>query len=281
MKNTDLHIHSYYSDGQFSPKELVILAKKRKIKNLALTDHNSVKGVEEAIKEGKKIGVNVIPAVEIECDMGEILAYFIDYKNKKLINTLKIIAKRNEDKTKEKCKKLEKEGYNVSFERIWEKYPKARGNLNSFYYLYTLYKEGYGTTLDLSREIMKNKRLKAKKRRKIKIINIIKLIKSSNGVPVLAHPWLEEKVLREKTFKKVVRAGLKGIEINNGDRYPFKKKGMNKKIRKLAKKYKLIITSGSDYHGKYILKQMPGNHDLGKHNCDEKVIKQLEKATWK
>ena len=69
---------------------------------------------------------------------------------------------------------------------------------------------------------------------------------------------------------------MKGIEINNGDRFPFKKKGINKKIRKLTKKYKLILTSGSDFHGLKILKQMPGNHDLGKNNCDERIVEQLE-----
>jgi len=82
MRNTDLHTHSYYSDGELSPKELVRLAKKKSILNLALTDHNSVKGVEEAISEGKKIGINVIPGVEVLVKGGEILGFLLIIKIK-------------------------------------------------------------------------------------------------------------------------------------------------------------------------------------------------------
>ena len=96
MKNSDLHTHSYYSDGQISPRDLVKLAKRRKIKNLALTDHNSVKGVREAFKEGRKIGVRVIPAIEIECEIGEILGYFIDVNNKELIKEIERVNKKKQ-----------------------------------------------------------------------------------------------------------------------------------------------------------------------------------------
>ena len=138
MKNTDLHTHSYYSDGEYSPKELVRLAKKRKIKNLALTDHNSIKGVREAIKEGKKINVNVIPAVEIRCDKGEILGYFIDINNKNLNKELGKLSKDVQDGVKKWCENIERAGYNISFKEIWKKYPKARGNINDFYPLFEL-----------------------------------------------------------------------------------------------------------------------------------------------
>lgn len=279
MKNTDLHTHSYYSDGLISPKELVRLAKKRKIKNLALTDHNTVKGVSEAIKEGKKIGVKVIPAVEIRCNTGEMLGYFIDIKNKKLNKELEKIGRRVENQVADWCAKLEKAGYKISFKEIWKKFPKARGNINEFYPLFILHFKGYGSTLELSKKLKKEakkKNIGKKKIREITTIEAIRLIKKAGGVSVLAHPWIEEKALKEKNFKKYVNAGLKGVEINNGDRPPFKRKGVDKKIRKLAKKYKLILTSGSDFHGLKILKQMPGNHEIGKNNCNEKIVKQLE-----
>lgn len=278
MKNAELHIHSYYSDGQFSPKNLVKLAKKRGIKNLALTDHNSVKGVREAISEGKKIGIKIIPGIEVTFDKGEVLGYFIDINNKKLLNKITIESKRYEKRIAEWCDTLTKNGYNVSFREIWKKYPKARGNINSFHPLFELHSRGYGTTLNLAKTFRENKKLKFKEMKRITIIEAIKLIKQANGVPVLAHPWVEDETLNEKNFKKYVKAGLMGIEINNGDNAPFKKKGTDKKIRKIAKKYNLIITSGSDYHGARIFKQMPGNHDLGKNNCDEKVVYQLMKA---
>jgi len=274
MKNTDLHTHSHYSDGQISPKNLVRLAKKRKIKNLALTDHNSTKGVNEAVVEGKKLGVRVIPGVEVRCDKGETLGYFIDTKNKELINNLKKSSKLVEKRVRDYCKKLQQKGYKISFEEIWRKYPKARGNINEFYPLYELHLKGYGKTLEIAKKLRKEK-IKKMKIKELPIVKAIKLIKNAGGVPVLAHPWIDKDVLKEKTFKRIVKAGLKGIEINNGDRAPFRKKIYNKKIQNLARKYNLIITSGSDYHGLKLVRQMPGNHELGKNNCDERVIEEL------
>ncbi len=275
MKNTDLHTHSYYSDGRISPKNLVRLAKKKGIKNLALTDHDSIKGVKEAVKEGRKIGVNVIPAVEVRCDKSEVLGYFIDITNKSLIKKLKNSCRETEKRVKIWCSDLRKAGYNISFKELWKKYPKARGNINEFYPLWELHLKGHGSTMNLSKELRENAPRKAKKR--ISIVQAVKLIKNAHGVPVLAHPWLEPECLDKKDFKKYIKAGLKGIEINNGDRAPFYPVKIRNKIKKLAKKYNLIITSGSDFHGTDVVKQMPGNHNLGKNNCDEKVVEELRK----
>jgi hypothetical protein len=278
MKNTDLHTHSYYSDGLMSPKELVRLAKKRKIKNIALTDHDSVNGVNEAIKEGKKVGVRIIPGVELRTDLSEILGYFIDIKNKKLLAEIKKGCKNNQDNTREWCNKLQKAGYKISFKEIWDKYPKARGNINSFYPIWVLHLKGYGPTMGLSKKLRKDRLEKEEVKDKPPIVKAIRIIREAGGVPVLAHAWLDPKTLEEKRFKKYVKAGLKGIEVNNGDRPPFLKMKIIKKIKKLAKKYRLIMTSGSDFHGPGIVKQMPGDHNLGHNNCDEKVINQLKEA---
>ncbi len=277
MKNTDLHTHSYYSDGQISPTELVRLAKKRGIKNLALTDHDSVKGVKEAINEGKKVGVRIIPGVEIRADKGEVLGYFINIKNKELNKILKIKRKRVQEGVKDWCRKLEEAGYNISFKEIQEKFPKSKNNINEFYPLYLLHKKGYGKMLEIPKKLEKEG-IKKREIKEISIVKAIKLVKKAGGVPVLAHPWIGEDVLKEKNFKKYVRAGLVGIELNNGDRSPLRKRKHIKKIRRLAKKYKLILTSGSDYHGLKIVRQMPGNHELGKNNCDEKIVEKLEES---
>lgn len=279
VKNADLHTHSYYSDGQSSPKELVRLAKKRGIKNLALTDHDSVKGVKEAIAEGKKSGINIIPAVEVRAKHAEVLGYFIDVKNKELIRKLKQSCQRVEGKVRDWCKKLSKGGYNISFKELQKKYPEAKGNINEFHPLYLLYVKGYGTPLELSKKFKKNKELRAKKIKEMSVIQAIRLIKKAGGIPVLAHPWIDSAGNVFKNMKSFVKAGLEGIEINNGDRSPFKPKNMDKKIMNVAKKHNLILTSGSDYHGEELVKLMPGNHNLGKNNCDEKVVEKLKELS--
>jgi hypothetical protein len=281
MLNTDLHTHSYYSDGQISPKELVKLAKKRGVKNLSLTDHDSVKGVQEAVREGKKVGVNVIPGVEIRTNYSEVLGYFVDIKNKKLISELKKNTQEEIKKVKDVCKKLVGAGYNISYEELKKRFPKSRNNFNSFYPIYTLYLKKYvKTTFEGSKLIGKLKPIKIKK---ISAIKAIKLIKGAGGVPVLAHPWLAEDKKLTKV-KYLAKAGLEGIEINNGDNLKFMmeasgNKTIIKDIKEVAKKYNLIITSGSDYHGPKIIKIMPGNHNLGRNNCDENVVEQLRRLS--
>lgn len=275
MKNTDLHTHSYYSDGSLSPKELVKLAKKRKIKNLALTDHNSTKGVEEAIKQGKQIGVNVIPGVEVKCRGAEFLGYFIDYKNKEFINHLNQISKQIEQRVKETCKNLEKSEYKITFKELQKKFPEAKGNLNEGHIFTLLYLKKYGPTMKIAKNIRK-KKLWGKRRVKQTPIQAIKLIRKAGGIPVWAHPWLSPENYFDK-IESFVKAGLKGIELNNGDVPPLRKKSMDKKIKTAAKKYDLILTSGSDYHGDILITQMPGDHHLGHTNCDQKIVEKLKK----
>ena len=84
-------------------------------------------------------------------------------------------------------------------------------------------------------------------------------------------------MLKEENFKELVKAGLKGIEIDNGDRDDRRDKQTLKRIKELAKKYDLIITSGSDFHGDYLV-QATKCHGLGDYNCDEEVVEQLKKA---
>lgn len=290
MKKTkiaDLHTHSYYSDGEFSPSQLVRLAKKRGVKCIALTDHDSVQGVREAIKEGKKIGIQVIPGAEIKLEEGEILAYFIDIKNKKLVSELKRARKLCEKRVKTSCSVLSKNGYDISFAKLQKTYPKAKNNINGAYPIIYLYsKDCSKSTFEIAKEIsdIMEKAKIPKREKRITAIKAIKLIKQAGGVPVLAHPWISSSLLKPKTFKRLVKAGLAGIEINNGDsRSHMIKVSGNKKIistmKKLAAKYNLVMTTGTDYHGLTFVKVAPGDHDLGNNNCDEKVVKQLERLS--
>lgn len=284
MKNTDLHTHSYYSDGLDSPKEIIRIAKRRKVKNIAITDHNSIKGVKQAIREGRRLGINIIPGVEITCRStgknlrgGEILGYFIDLNSKDLKKALEKNAGIITQRTKLECKRLRTLGYDISMKKIKKMFPKAEGNYNSFFPLLTIAFEKKINPLKLSEKTRKARRVKRPKSKIITMIQAIKVIKKSGGIPVLAHPWLGCALQNFKDMPKYVRAGLKGIEMNNGDNHPFRDKKYNKLIKKAAKKYNLIITGGTDFHGNKIAKYMPGEHRLGYNNISEKVVKQLEK----
>jgi predicted metal-dependent phosphoesterase TrpH len=89
----DLHIHTTASDGTLSPKELIEYAKQKNLSVIAITDHDSISSLDEAISEGKKKNIIVIPGIEFSTEYNykevHILGYFIDYKNKELLNTIK------------------------------------------------------------------------------------------------------------------------------------------------------------------------------------------------
>lgn len=276
-KNTDLHTHSIYSDGVLHPKEVVIEAKEKGIKNLSLTDHNSIDGVEEAIAEGKKIGVNVIPGIEIRAKEDEVLGYFINYKNPNLRKEVKKLQEVHTKINKIVIKEINKKGINISYEDILKEYA-PNVDLMEIHIIRYLNKLGYGGIGDLWKEHMAPLWKGPLYSDEISVINAIKLIKKYKGVPVLAHPWVEpcsKALLSEENFKEIIEVGLQGIEIDNGDRDERRDNATLKKIKSLAARYNLVITSGSDFHGDAKGREL-GIHQIGMHNCNDKIIKELK-----
>jgi len=278
MKNSDLHVHSYYSDGELSPKEVVRLAKKKGIKNLAITDHNSVKGIGDAIKEGKKIGINVIPGVEIAAKEDEVLCYYItDYKNSKLIALLNRTSFHENEKIKLRIKALQKRDFNINYKNFVKRFPHSKENYN-LGHLSLYLSEEYKISRWEAFKIIHTLKIKKTRKKDLPICQVIRLILKYNGIPVLAHPWADlnsKGLLKEQNFKELILAGLKGIEIDNGDRDERRDIKTLKRIKELAKKYNLIITSGSDFHGNFLIKENE-SHGIGECNCDESVVKQLK-----
>jgi len=94
-RKVDLHCHTTASDGRITPKELVKKARKIGLSAIAITDHDTVAGIEEAVLEGEKLGVEVIPGIELTCRNGyqevHVLGYFLDYTNKNLVKSLDAI----------------------------------------------------------------------------------------------------------------------------------------------------------------------------------------------
>lgn len=276
MKNSDLHTHTLYSDGNLAPKELVKLAKKKRIKNLAITDHNSIEGINEAVQEGKKQGINIIPGIEIRAKEDEVLGYFVDYQNEDFKKEIEKIQKNLIDRVKKIILKLNKKGIKVSFEDLLKKYHPNK-NFMEIHLIKYLKAMGLGEIRELWSKYISKEGETYVPVEEISVLDAIKLIKKYKGVPVLAHPWVElssKELLKEEDFKKLVKAGLKGIEIDNGDRDDRRDEQTLKKIKELAEKYNLIITSGSDFHGKYLV-ELTKSHNLGDYNCGEDVVKMI------
>lgn len=267
MKNSDLHTHSYYSDGIFSPAEVVRKAKERGIKNLALTDHNAFKGIIEAQEEAKKQGINIIPGIELRSKEGEVLGYFIDFKNKEFVRKVKKIQDRSKEVFKNTIKELNKRGINVRADQVLD--TKLKKNNVLIVYLFKFLKKKNVITIKEIKEFMKGDLFEPH----FSTEEVIKMINDAGGAAILAHPWYSKTFLNEQRIKELVNVGLKGIEIDNGGRGEERASSLDK-IKKFAKKYNLILTSGSDYHGDSSL--MSNEHKLGANNCDETVVEKLK-----
>lgn len=268
MKNCDLHTHSYYSDGEYSPKELVRLAKKKGIKYLALTDHNSVEGIRSAINSGQKLGVEVIPGVEIISEWGEVLGYFIDTKNKELLELLKRNQKILDDVSSTCITKLKRLGIRISRKAVRKEFP--RYPMMCFFVAQTLVKKKIIKSTSALYDEFIGKRFKLEYNLP-KTENVIKIIKKARGIAILAHPFAESNCQKEfSNIKTLLKAGLGGIEIENGQYKHYDGK-IRKQIIKISKKYNLILTKGSDYHGNNV------DSKLGKSLCDEKVVLKMKK----
>ena len=131
MKYIDLHVHSLFSDGTCTPEELVDKASAQGLVAFALTDHDTVGGVDRALAAAKDKHLQVIPGVELSCEYQitptrskeiHILGYNIDWKQKELLDTLEAVAKERDDRNKKMCENLQKAGYPIDYDSLIERF---------------------------------------------------------------------------------------------------------------------------------------------------------------
>jgi len=284
----DLHIHSTFSDGTFSPEEIIELGKKLSMKTMAITDHDCIDGVKPGIKAAKKEGINFIPAVEIGSFAGErsidLLGYFIDPDCQPLIEKLENYRKGRGERIPKIIARLNELGIHIPENIISE--ISSSGTLGRPHVAIALTKAGVTKNLDdaFHRFLAKGKPAYVA-RVKMTTSQTIQLIKDSGGFAVWAHPALPDCDSNiEKLLVQLIDEGLQGLEVM----YPYNKVSRktpitekeNEKIEDdliyFADKYKLIKTGGSDFHG-----ENKPNVSLGEVIIPEKWIENIFKWTKK
>ena len=247
MSKVDLHIHSTASDGRFSPAEVVRKAAKAGLTVIALADHDSINGIAPALEAAKAFpGLKVIPSVEINTDVpkGEahILGYFLDYTDPELLATLKRQRSSRENRAQEMIAKLSNLGLLIKWERVKE--IAGTGSIGRPHIAQAMLEKGYITSIKeaFDKYIGWGKPAYVQQK-KLTPAGAVELILRANGLPVLAHPTTVENP--EALIIELKAQGLVGIEAYYGS-YTAEEIG---KLISLAKKYGLIVTGGSDYHG--------------------------------
>ncbi|OPZ74313.1 MAG: Error-prone DNA polymerase [Firmicutes bacterium ADurb.Bin456] len=268
----DLHIHTTYSDGTKSPEEIVSLAKSVGLAAIAITDHDTLEGVEPAIEAGRRQNLEVIPGIELsaECKSGEIhiLGYLIDLKQQEFLDKLSLFRQSRIDRMKKMIKKLRELGLEVQFNRVLE--ISGYGSLGRPHLAAALLETGAikSTQEAFDRYIGEGKEAYVP-RYKLNPDGAIKLIRDAGGVPVLAHPGMIEST---PTPEELIVSGLAGLEAY----HPAHSRELSAYYVRLARAKGLIITGGSDYHGP----GHPGRYGLGSFTVPRGVLSDLKKACF-
>jgi 3',5'-nucleoside bisphosphate phosphatase len=247
----DLHTHTRYSDGTFSPPELVSLALERELDVVAVTDHDSTEGIAEAVEVAEGTRLEIVPGVEFSTvDDGHgvhVLAYWMDLEDAEFQAELRRLRDDRFTRGERMVEKLQELGYPVSFERVRE--IASGGNIVRPHVAQALVEAGVVPSIDdafTSRLIGDGGRAYVEKHA-LHPVDAIALIKRARGLAVVAHPGLHEEGLGvpDELIERMVPAGLDGIEAAHTDHTPE----MEARYRRMARRLGLVATGASDCHG--------------------------------
>ncbi len=247
MSLVDLHIHSTASDGRYKPAALINKAAELGLKVISITDHDSVASIAPAIETAKAFpGLTFIPGVEISTDLpdGEahILGYFIDYANPDFEKELERFRDSRSGRGQRMVEKLNNLGVKIDWARVQE--IAGDGAIGRPHVAQAMLEKGYIKTFEEAFDKYIGHGGPAYvEREKMTPEEAVKLILRAKGIPVLAHPFTVKNP--EATVKGLKKVGLAGIEAYYKDNTP----AATQATLNLAKKYGLIATGGTDYHG--------------------------------
>ena len=246
----DLHTHSNFSDGTMTPTELVALARHKKISALALTDHDTMAGIPEAVLAGAEMGVEVVPGIEISVIHAQVeyhvLGYWADAHNSVLAAALARLQGARAERNENILEKLRVMGIQITAEEL--QVVSEQGQTGRPHIARILVERGVVKTMSQAfDQFLKKGEAAYASRFTYDAVEAVELIRQAGGLAVLAHPVQNDPDLTRlpSVLVDLVRAGLDGLELY----YPTHSNKIKKKLRALAGEYDLLLTGGSDYHG--------------------------------
>lgn len=247
-KYIDLHTHSLMSDGSMTPAEVVREAKKAGLAAIALSDHDTVDGVKEAMTEGERIGVEVVPAIEFSVQSEtetHILGYYIDIENPKLQDMLKKVVETRRFRNRETCRKLNELGFDITLAEAEAIAPNDF--IGRAHFARLLMDKGYTKSVSEGFKLyLENGKYAYCGKQTMTDEEAVRLIKECGGVACVAHLHLTKKSdaeLREFLIR-LKACGLDGVEGYYTEYTPE----MQAKYQALAAELGLIISGGTDFH---------------------------------
>lgn len=247
----DLHTHTTASDGSMTPAELIRHAYGKGLAAVAITDHDTVEGVEQALTEGKKLGVEVIAGAEIGVDFSpemHLLGFFFSGNYKPILKTLEELRQRREQRNPKIIKKLNELGFDITLGEVNSK--AAGGNAGRPHIARLMLDKGYvGSMAEAFDKYLADGRPAFFRKDKLSPEEGITEIVRCGGVPVLAHPIYLDRSCEQldQLLGGLKTIGLKGIEAIYTENTDEQTVG----LLRLADKHGLMVSGGSDFHGSY------------------------------
>jgi hypothetical protein len=251
MGYVDLHIHTTASDGVMSPSEIVRYAKAKGLQAIAITDHDTIEGLEEGLLEGERIDFEVIPGIEISAEHSpgsmHLLGFFLDIHHPLLNERLGYLQKARAERNPKIVDRLNRLGIELTYEEVLK--ASGGGQVGRPHFAQVLLEKNYVRSFQEAFERFLKKGAPAYVDKfRFKAKEAIHFINEAKGVAVLAHPntlnmngysELENLILR------LTEEGLRGIEVY----YPEHSVLEVAQYKTLAERYGLLMTGGTDYHG--------------------------------
>lgn len=247
----DLHTHSTASDGSLSPEELVRHAWEKGLSAIAITDHDTIDGVERALEEGRRTGIEVIPGLEISVDFDpemHLLGYFFDSSYLKIRDILNVLRTNREKRNPKIIRKLNEMGFDITMDEVAAQ--SFGGIVARPHIASVMMKKGYvGSVKEAFDKYLSAGKPAYFEKAKLSPAEGIREISKAGGVPVLAHPiyLYMDFTSMDKLLGHLAGEGLKGVEAY----YVDNSEEETKDLLELADKHKLLVTGGSDFHGSF------------------------------
>lgn len=245
MKFADLHLHTNFSDGTFSPEELAGHGARLGFAAMALTDHDTVEGCARMTVACDAAGIEFIPGAELTAELADIelhlLGYFLDIQNEKLLTEIAKFQAVRQNRIHEMVARINECGVPLEVESVF-----TLANCKSPgrpHVARALIKAGLVKNLDEAFErFLKKGRPAWVPKSKVSALEAIELIHQAGGLAVMAHPGLNR---TDEIIPALVEAGLDGIECFHTKHST----AMSERYLEIADKYHLLVTGGSDCHG--------------------------------
>lgn len=239
----ELHCHTSCSDGTLTPTQLVQAAVSAGVRALAITDHDTLAGWDEAITAAKPYNLEIVPGVELSTVHNNyslhILGFYPDAAQ--LTTPLAERIEGRKRRAQEIIAKLKALGYPISLPELGEGVAPSRPHIAR-----ALVEAGYfKSTEDAFNRVLGDRKPACVNYEKFSICEGVALLRSCGAVPVWAHPYLFRGGKVEEVLKELVDAGLMGIEVYHPSQSPSERKH----LEQLCDRYGLLMTGGSDYHG--------------------------------